>query len=317
MIIKGIAIFNYYSNFNVGDKIFNPDSYLIGENLGYPIICLKNILNKKGIEIHTADYFNRFEDIDAMIYLDHLTGFENSLKSIRKDYPHIKHYLLIMENEIIKPDNYDKNNHNLYDKCFTWNDYFVDGERIIKYCIGNKLQNIMLSTFEEKEKLACMICGNKMVNHPKELYSERLKAIEFFENNYPEDFDLYGFGWDKDKHKCYKGMVKTKTDIYSKYKFAFCYENAKEIEGYVTEKIWDVLMSGTIPIYYKTKELPDSIYVDICKFDNYQELYNYMKNMTKNDYELFINNIKDYLNSEEVKRYSGEYFAKTIIDNII
>lgn len=315
--MKNIVIFNYYREFNYADNIFNPDRYLIGENLGYATIKFKELLNKKGIEIHTADYYNNAEDIDAIIYFDHLTGFEQGIKDIKLHMPNIKMYLVIMENEMIKPDDYDKEIHKLYDKIFTWNDDLIDYKKYFKFYIGNKIKDILPCSFDDKEKLACMIVGNKMQSHPNELYSERTKAIDYFETNHPEDFDLYGFGWNSEINKSYKGLVKVKTDVYNKYKFAFCYENAKDISGYVTEKIWDVLMSGTIPIYYGNDELPNDIYIDIRKFKSYNELYHYIKNMSKNEYEEIIENIKDYFKSKEIKKYTGEYFAKTIVDHIL
>jgi len=42
-----------------------------------------------------------------------------------------------------------------------------------------------------------MIAGNKRSSHPLELYSERLRAIEWFEKEHPADFDLYGIGWNQ------------------------------------------------------------------------------------------------------------------------
>ena len=44
--------------------------------------------------------------------------------------------------------------------------------------------------FSEK-KFSTLIAGNKSVKSKGELYSERLRAIRFMEQNYLSDFDLY------------------------------------------------------------------------------------------------------------------------------
>ena len=87
----------------------------------------------------------------------------------------------------------------------------------------------------KKEKLCTLIAGNKQVNHPLELYSKRVEAIEWFEKYHLEDFDFYGMGWDdytsknryirfllkkfrlsklvKSKFQSYKGKVDSKKEV--------------------------------------------------------------------------------------------------------
>jgi hypothetical protein len=48
-----------------------------------------------------------------------------------------------------------------------------------------------------------MVSGNKFSNHKYELYTERIKLIEFLENNKNYNFDLYGTGWDD----AYKNII--------------------------------------------------------------------------------------------------------------
>ena len=41
-----------------------------------------------------------------------------------------------------------------------------------------------------------MINSNKSNNHVNDLYGER-KIVNWFENNHPDKFDLYGYGWNE------------------------------------------------------------------------------------------------------------------------
>jgi len=50
---------------------------------------------------------------------------------------------------------------------------------------------------KSKNKIYSMIVWHEFVSHPLELYTERIKAIRWFEQNHPQDFNLYGIGWDK------------------------------------------------------------------------------------------------------------------------
>jgi hypothetical protein len=73
--------------------------------------------------------------------------------------------------------------------------------------------------------------------------------------------DLYGYGWDyldnipphwaflkPQIQSAWKGTVGDKLEALSKYKYAYCYENAKE-PGYLTEKLIHCLIAGAQPIY--------------------------------------------------------------------
>ena len=141
-----------------------------------------------------------------------------------------------------------------------------------------------------------MIAGNKSLKSALELYSERIKAIRWFGKNHPKDFDLYGFGWDdypssnslfvklfnKMRKKImppfpsYKGTVKRKNDVLLKYKFSICYENARDISGYITEKIFDCFFSACVPIYLGadnvTEYIPSECFIDKRKFNTYSGL---------------------------------------------
>lgn len=48
----------------------------------------------------------------------------------------------------------------------------------------------------------------------------------------------------------YGGEVFSKHDTLSKYKFSVCFENGKNLSGFITEKIFDCFSAGTIPIYW-------------------------------------------------------------------
>lgn len=161
----------------------------------------------------------------------------------------------------------------------------------------------------------------------KEIYTERIKAIEYFsQENKPQEFDLFGYHWDKIKTKnniklaiakTYRGTINNKKDTLKKYKFALCFENSI-FAGYITEKIFDCFFAGVIPIYYGApdieKYIPGNTFIDFRKFQNYEELYRFMKNLDERAYTEYINNIKNFLQSDKFYLFTQENFADSIIN---
>ena len=164
------------------------------------------------------------------------------------------------------------------------------------------------------------------------------------ETKHIDEFDLYGFGWNLrtftgirpirflnrfnflrkifiQKHPSYKGKVEKKQDTLSKYKFCFCFENSVDIPGYISEKIWDCFFAGVVPIYLGAPNvlnyIPDNTFIDYRKFNSYDDLYLFLKNISEKEYNQYIENIEKFLLSKQASIFSAEYFADKIIKEIL
>lgn len=333
-----VGFYSYYETFN-NNKMFADVSSPIGDNLMYPFVYLYETAKSRGINISTIDT-QPLESYDIIFFTDFPT-FKNEYfkKLIKLDFKNMN--LLIFENKIVRPDNWDTKNYSYFKKIFTWNDHLVDNKKIFKFNLPNKIpKNIDFSLYK-KEKLCTLIASNKYKNHPLELYSERIKAINWFEKNHPEDFDLYGVGWDKylfkghlsiinslnflnkyfkSNYTSYQGRIKSKFKVKQKYKFAICYENACDIPGYITEKIFDCFFAGCVPIYWGapniTDHIPSNTFIDKREFSSYEDLYDYITNMTENQYDDYITAIKRFISSEKISNFSAERFAETILNEL-
>ena len=102
---------------------------------------------------------------------------------------------------------------------------------------------------------------------------KKKEIINWYDKNFPNDFDLYGEGWNKryfsgnkiiralnrinmpnwltmySAPKTYKGFIDDKLKATSKYKFCFTYENTCAENDYLSEKIFDCMIAGSVPIY--------------------------------------------------------------------
>lgn len=105
-----------------------------------------------------------------------------------------------------------------------------------------------------------------------------------------------------------------KIDLTKNYKFDICYENTKNVRGYISERIFDAFAAGCIPIYWGATNIknyiPENCYILRDKFANNQELYNFMKNLSEQEYQKYITNIKLFLKSDQAKTLSTEYYIQ-------
>lgn len=208
-----------------------------------------------------------------------------------------------------------------FGKVLTWNDEIIDKKKFFKFYIPMPNNKYKVKILFENKKLLCNISGNKFSKNLNELYSKRIEAIKFFEKKCLKDFDLYGIGWEKKEFPSYKGKINNKIEVLKNYKFSICYENQNHIKGYVTEKIFDCFYAKTIPIYWGADNIenyvPRDCYIDKREFKTYEELYEYINNMSEEEYNRKIKNIEKYLKSESYSKFLGKEFSETIYDVII
>ncbi len=293
------------SLFNVNDKIYNRDD------------CLRSYYDTQqhlktiGYDLIQVDSFNNLKDAHLIVAFD----FPQSDVQYLEQCPIEKRILYLLEPPAVRPDNYDKKNHEMFSKVYTWNDDLVDNKKYFKfyYPVYKPIINEKID-FDAK-KLCILILSNKHSGQQGEIYSERKKLIDFFEDRYEADFDFYGMLWDKNLFKNYKGYADSKVEKMKNYKFCIAYENSKTVKGYVTEKIFDCFRSGCVPIYWGTPNIleyvPENCFVNRAKFKNNQELYEFMKNMSKDEYLKYLENIKNYLEKDErAKLFNTETFIK-------
>lgn len=88
-------------------------------------------------------------------------------------------------------------------------------------------------------------------------------------------------------------------NLFNEYKFVFVSENSVE-DGYVTEKIFNVFFSRTIPLYYGSRKI--TYYFNSESFINLNDYY------ISNDYFIKIKNVKNLIDYKK-------YFSYKIIND--
>lgn len=321
-IIMNIGYATVWGEAYTNNKLFDPSSCLIGQNLLEPGIQLKKAIERDGHFLQTADMFD-INDIDVLICQDLSTNSWLTINSANKkisylylekykyDYllksliskKKVKRILIMAEPEVVCPVSYNTQYHKYFDLILTWNDDLVGG-KYKKFYYAQPRPSQSYEVSYDRKKFLVMISGNKSSTGPNELYSERRKAVDYCEQN-DIDFDLYGIGWNNEQLHCYKGMVEDKLYVLSKYKFSFCFENMTNIKGYITEKIFDCFFAGVIPIYWGadniTDYIPSDTFIDFREFRNFDKLIKYISSIDENKYNSYIHAINRFLDSEGFK----------------
>ncbi len=242
-----------------------------------------------------------------------------SLEKLPKD----RMVLFVWEPPTLFPKMFSKNMPKYFSRIYTWEDDVIDNKTYFKfyYPVLQAMRN-NLPSFEEK-KFCTLVAGNppgKFYRRKGELYSERVRAIDFFEKVGEKGFELYGRGWDKEKHPAYLGKAGDKIETIKNYRFAICYENTGTSNGYVTEKIFDCFAAGIIPVYLGApnieKYVPKTCFIDRRDFASMEDLYAFMKAMTQEEYNTYLQSIRAFLCSEQAHLFSRENFDQIFFDAV-
>jgi hypothetical protein len=338
-----IGFWNFYPFYNA-NRMFTESSSALGDDLAYPMVYLGRRLRVLGHHVATLD-MEKLENFDAAVFLDHPTFLNDYYRRLRR-MPGKKLYLFLLENPANRPDNYWRWNHRAFDKVFTWSPDWIDQKKYFKLYLPVKIPEAFRINLAEKTKFCVTVVSQKYSGHPQELYSERVRGIRWFEREHPNEFDLYGSGWDRfyfrgkfsrlnlvlprlyakfpalgrsQRFPSHRGTVPVKNKVMREYKFAMAYENAS-FPGYVTEKIFDAFFAGCVPIYLGAPDVTDYIpaetFIDRRNFRTYDELYRFMMSIPEKDYLGYVRAIEEFVNGGKIKLFGPENLAQMVLKHI-
>jgi alpha(1,3/1,4) fucosyltransferase len=297
--------YNQLNGFQILDKILHdrkPNLQLTTSNL-----------SEFNLEDPSADFF---KDTKNLIFCNMPLWIPNWQEKL-KNLPKNKLILMTYEPPSVMPEMFSENFFSCFSKVLTWDDSLVDNIKFFKFNYPVLQPMIHPVVLFSQKKLLTQISCNKTSPHPDELYSKRLKAIHYFEQDKSNDFDFYGVGWENLGYKNYKGSPQDKTSVLKNYKFSICYENITNIKGYITEKIFDCFAAGVIPIYWGatniTDYIPKNCFIARKDFPSLKKLVKHLRNMNEAEYNTYLENIRAFLNSEQAMQFSHEAYANSVL----
>jgi alpha(1,3/1,4) fucosyltransferase len=229
----------------------------------------------------------------------------------------------------------------LFRRLLTWSDaaalrpYTGTPVRVEHFCWPQPFDAVHPTLWSNRDRgFLVMMNANKLPRiYVDELYTARLRAIEFFHRH--GELDLYGRNWNSAPRRigktrtpalvrralerawvakqrvlpdpryaaaagAWRGAVRSKCDTLARYRFALCFENST-IKGWVTEKLFDCLFVGTVPIYWGPADITDWVpadcYIDMRQFEDFAALRTFLHALSPAMVERYREAGRDYLDS--------------------
>lgn len=303
---------------HMNNRIFAEEEVLSHrDSILVPMLEVKNLFLEKGIEFNTIDCYENLREVDWFIF--HKRNPEWLLKIIKNGLQNRTIYVAY-EPEVVDPL-HSKKGIRLILKNFayiaTWNRELVDEVRIFELHGPYFIKKLYDGINDQRDKILTFIFSNKSSKAINQQYSLRREVIDYFERHKEYPFDFYGVGWGKEKLSNYAGEIANKNDIYKDTKFAICFENIGGTNGGISEKIFDCLNSGTIPIYCGdnciAEYIPADCYIDYHKFKSVAEMADYIYHMDNAEYLKYRKNMYEfYKNIDSVEDFTAKGYCTAL-----
>lgn len=310
-------------------------------------VALKQKLESDGHHVATVDQISN-TSVDRVVFIDNCSYYEQFAKMENRP----GFIYMMREPPSVLGRNTFKNIirlKSLFDEILTWNDMISEtGQGYTLYRLPQKEYQPTRDNRETDgttscashrdnagERLLVNVSSRKYSRHPNELYSEREAIINYYDQNHPNEFSLYGYRWDaapslsdiyfgrtkvKTEYSVFQGPTNDKQRVYDAHLFALSFENMCGIQGYVSEKIFDCLRNGIVPVYYGASNvsdiLPESIFIDYREYRNPQQLHEYLTSMPDDEYRAYIDSGQEFLRNN-IGDFAPEAFAETLLETIL
>ena len=277
--------------------------------------------NRDGVDDYIIDTIDRLKgDFNVISNRDDIRRQKNEISiemhfNVQVPITKACKVCILMEDQSIRPQNLLVNMIN-YKKVITWDRTHTKDNRFEWMPYPHNFIEAKIDDPPKRDKHFVMLASNRnlLFDSKLSLYNERQKIITYFERNSPDLFELYGNGWNNkfsapgfisrfrqevmkkiggndNSHlelRVWKGIAKSKYSVLQNAKFNICYENKLEINGYVSEKIYDSFVSGAIPIYIPSSKFNEDLvqkdmYIDPRDFDGFESLIKYCLSLTNKE----------------------------------
>jgi hypothetical protein len=326
-----------------------------GDNILAPYVHLRDWFGDRGVPVFTADRLMRGESPAATnVYVS--MGIQENYSELAQRPDVILSAFFALECPIVEPSLYRglARVEKYFHRVFTFSGS-APLARFLRRPLNSRQFHIPQSFdgvhediwSNEDRGFLVMINANKRPRvYWRELYTERLRAIEYFGRT--GAIDLYGIGWDGPPlrvgkswvpwtvrrwqerlahgwqkvcpdpllaaaRRAFRGKAISKAQTLGRYTFALCFENMI-LEGWITEKIFDCFFAGTVPVYWGAPDIeryvPPSCYIDMRQFRGYDELAQHLQSLTVADVRAYKENARIYLKSSAYQqRFTKQAFT--------
>ena len=330
---RATLVVNRFTN----NEPFRPGAGPNGGDFFLPWRQLRARFAQAGVELNTRD-----------LNEGHPVAFELHLNAQRR-VEHPRSYAYLYEDPVVRPINGDRAALARYRLAFGSNEELVDGRHVLRLDYPNDLAIREVPGFAQRDLFCVLIASNKALlhPHPRNLHHRRVEAIRFFERHAPERFALYGPGWDippvapghlgrlakrlnewrrrlrpgARPFPSWRGTIHRKQEILDRARFSICYENSRGSPGYISEKIFDCLTSGCVPVYigttHATPPVPADCYIDGDAFASPHEMLAFLSTVDEARFAGYQAAIRRFLAGPEAQRFTNAHWCETLVTRIL
>lgn len=290
-------VFDSDGLFDLSNPVLNRDGQLL------PFHRMREHLAGKGVAVHTADFLFKGDHGQGAYQTNYYSlGLLDNYERVLLEQRARLAAFVIMEPPVVAPELYRALPRltAVFDRVYVHNtggDGYsmagVDASKLHRLYWPIPYKEVLEPYWGngEREKRIVVINGSHNPRaRSREQYSLRIEAMA--ELSKAGVVDLYGMGWDRWWSReamwlpfwlnrralmsIYKGKCASKFEVLQNYEFCLCFENMR-MNGYITEKIFDCLYAGTIPLYMGAPDIseyvPEDVFVDCRKYSTWSEMW--------------------------------------------
>jgi alpha(1,3/1,4) fucosyltransferase len=320
------------------DLPFRPGAGPNGGDWFLPWRQLQQAFAERGVDLHTPD-----------LHADRPLAFELHLNA-QRGAGVVPSYCFIYEDPLVRPINDDRALLARYRKVFTWHrGQLQELPNAVRLDYPNELQPRATPGFAGRDLHCVMLASNKALMKPdaRSLHERRIATIRAFERLAPQRFTLYGQGWnipavrpglagralkrihewlsrlapDRRPFPSWRGRALRKTDILDRARFAITYENSRGSPDYLSEKLFDCLVSGCVPVYIGSagwqQVVPPDCCIDGDRFDDPAQLVAHLDRVTPAQFEAMQAAGRAFLGDPKTQRFSHDHFCSVIVQTVL
>lgn len=295
-------------------------------------VALDRLARDAGIYMYTADLLPASE-ADVLVFMSQPSPAQSA--AIRAQYPHLKMVLILLETSLGAAYCFNPRNHQSFDAVLTYKSELIDYKKYFPlkahaYFPDRRRRGRAYGD----RRTACLVGTNRKMHHrsglmlarlgwrlslsdrldymfcPGELITYRTKVGRSCVRHPAGDFDVIGEGWDIDPATRGKAAVPpavSTLDYIGEYKFYFAFENHRAPDSLISERIWDALWGGAVPVYMGNPNIrecvPKECFVDAGSFCNADAMIDHIYAMPQECWESYIAAADEFLSGEKIRPF--------------
>ncbi|RZJ95460.1 MAG: hypothetical protein EOO60_00305 [Hymenobacter sp.] len=342
----------------INNRIFSDQPVSGIKNYGYMFAAMRLQLAEQGIDLSTQD-INPPEESELIISVDEVVFFQTYQRRPGQRVYLMLNEPATYFPEVWKQENHGVFDRIFtYDYNLADGERYIHHYFAIDLNDYPPFQSVSEADFNQR-KLLVLMAGMFQVTPPlpgsDSLLYTRYQTLLWFGRHLRQQFDFYSRGIGGNFHnfkglgvlqrllpRAFTGRVAelvatrrrrfidalnkgpvppfNKLTVIRSYRFVVCYENTR-LAGYISEKIFDCLFAGCVPVYLGEPNIerfiPTGCYIDRRRFATDAELAIFLQQMSYAEYAGYIEQMRSFVEGVERQKFGSEANAWRINEIIL